>query len=543
VVAIIFVLRGVIFLLRTVIVFILMVISPLAIMAGLSDEFKSYFYQWLGAMQAMLIAPLPAAICFRLVTTYVTSVPNPNADPAGFLLKLIYIASFLSIGGILMFKIAGQAGEMIFGVVVGAIGALVGVMAGGGSAVASTSASNSSGGAKAGNNSEGNSGSGIGQGQLSYYNNGGGGAGGMAIPRAASASGNGGSSGGGGWSSNSGGEVGAASFGGYDMQQRQQAEQMTRAIRSLSETLTASRYESALDKLYRGPAGGGPFHNYEANRNTQSLLHAAGRAAGITNAPHVTFVPVGRRVASSNSNPDLPGGESENELPDNVVPHQPEPPHTPEVTTTIPPSSRPLQGQVVEEIERSGLSEGAPAPRLPGPAWPSPLPVTTTVVSPSLPPAAPRLTSGSPTSQAYQGAVVYVGPASASFGSGQALPLPPPPPQYDTGGTIEAREIITPIEGSPNAVVISNVLTDPYGNEDSWFDSPNFVPESSITDQSHSYSQTEIAAPVIITPPPVVEPTSKVSHSTPADTAPTTSPGADENVKVSEFAPPNGEKI
>lgn len=122
--SLVFIVLGLVFFLRTIIIFILFAISPLAIVAGLTEEFKPWFGRWLSSVQAMLIAPLPVAICFALVKAFTGAIPAANGDPAGFILQLVYIISFLAIGAILMFKIAGQVGGLAFGLAAAGLGAL-----------------------------------------------------------------------------------------------------------------------------------------------------------------------------------------------------------------------------------------------------------------------------------------------------------------------------------------------------------------------------------------------------------------------------------
>lgn len=130
--AIVFMVLGLVFFLRTIIVFILFALSPLAIVAGLTEEFRPWFGRWLSSVQAMLIAPLPVAICFALVKAFTKAIPSANGDPAGFILQLVYIISFLAIGAILMFKIAGSVGGMAFGLAAAGLGMLTQGMVGAG---------------------------------------------------------------------------------------------------------------------------------------------------------------------------------------------------------------------------------------------------------------------------------------------------------------------------------------------------------------------------------------------------------------------------
>lgn len=123
-VAIIFIVLGLVFFLRTILIFILFALSPLAVVAGLTEEFRPWFTRWLQSMQAMLIAPIPVAVCFALVKAFTGTIPAANADPAGFSLQLVYIGSFMFIGAVLMFKIAGEVGGFMFGVAAAGLGAV-----------------------------------------------------------------------------------------------------------------------------------------------------------------------------------------------------------------------------------------------------------------------------------------------------------------------------------------------------------------------------------------------------------------------------------
>ncbi|HEX2911052.1 MAG TPA: type IV secretion system protein [Chloroflexia bacterium] len=131
-VALEFIALGVIFLLRTILVFILFACSPLAVVAGLSEEMRPWFDRWLGALQAMLIAPIPVAISLRMVQAFSDPALLSSADtnPPQFLLQLVYLASFLLIACLLMFKIAGSVGGFVFGLAAGAFAALGGAAVG-----------------------------------------------------------------------------------------------------------------------------------------------------------------------------------------------------------------------------------------------------------------------------------------------------------------------------------------------------------------------------------------------------------------------------
>lgn len=156
--SIVFMVLGLVFFLRTIIIFILFAISPLAIVAGLTEEFRPWFGRWLSSVQAMLIAPIPVAICFALVKAFTKAIPSANGDPAGFILQLVYIISFLAIGAILMFKIAGSVGGMAFGLAAAGAGfltqGLVGGVLGKGSETTESESQTSGGKGKAAKNNQ-----------------------------------------------------------------------------------------------------------------------------------------------------------------------------------------------------------------------------------------------------------------------------------------------------------------------------------------------------------------------------------------------------
>lgn len=129
--SVIWVLLGLCFLLRGIILFILFCLSPLAVVAGMTEEFRPWLGRWLEQMQAMLIAPIPVAVCIALVEAFSKSLPSAHDDPANFILQLIYVVAFLLIAALLMFKIAGAAGGVMFGLAVAGLSAAAGLVTGG----------------------------------------------------------------------------------------------------------------------------------------------------------------------------------------------------------------------------------------------------------------------------------------------------------------------------------------------------------------------------------------------------------------------------
>jgi hypothetical protein len=126
----VFILLGIAFFLRTIIAFLLFVLAPLAIIAGLTEELRDWFKRWLDCLVGLLIAPIPVAISLALVNTFVDTLPSAKLNPPEFMLRVIYVIAFLAVGAILMFKIAAQAGGLMYGLVTVGISSLAGFAAG-----------------------------------------------------------------------------------------------------------------------------------------------------------------------------------------------------------------------------------------------------------------------------------------------------------------------------------------------------------------------------------------------------------------------------
>lgn len=293
--AIVFIGLGLVFFLRTILVFILFVLSPLAIVAGLSEEFREWFSRWLSSIQAMLIAPIPVAICFALIKSFSKTIPSAHDNPPEFILQMVYIIAFLAMGAILMFKIAGQVGGLFYGLAVagaslaagyatgGMSAALAAMRGGGGGNSENEPEAEASGGASTRSSSAANS---------SIRGSGNGGTSGSAIPN--------GSDGGGSGSGSGGGSalVGAsASNMAGSAAQSQQLGQMIMSMRSLNESMQASMLKVASSTSATGSiggAGGGgngnlPF-GYRTHSNVHSALSWAGQEAGVSN-PYFNFAP------------------------------------------------------------------------------------------------------------------------------------------------------------------------------------------------------------------------------------------------------------
>ena len=111
---------------------IMLCLSPLAVVAATTDESKPWFGKWLAGIQSLLVAPIPVAVCLALVGAFLggDGIPPAHEDPAGFLLRLVYVLSFLAIGSLMMFRIAGQTGGALYGLAVAGASALGGYAVG-----------------------------------------------------------------------------------------------------------------------------------------------------------------------------------------------------------------------------------------------------------------------------------------------------------------------------------------------------------------------------------------------------------------------------
>lgn len=285
--SVVFIVLGLVFFLRTILIFILFALSPLAVAAGLTEEFKPWFGRWLGSVQAMLIAPIPVAICFALVKAFTGAIPSAQGDPAGFILQLVYIISFLTIGAILMFKIAGEVGGLAFGLAAAGLGTVAGY--GVGAALGKSGGNDKSDSSQV----EGSSGAGT-TGEEAKRKSSGSSSGGISSASSTgSAVGSSGLPGGGSLPALASSGM-AMSSAGADQQQRQ----LLNALRSLNESMSASAMARPPLPVQpnRLPApgsssrsGGGNFAHNTAF-NVQSGLLWAGSAAGI-NAPYFRLGP------------------------------------------------------------------------------------------------------------------------------------------------------------------------------------------------------------------------------------------------------------
>ena len=120
VLGLIWLLLGIVFLVRSVLVFILYALAPLAFLAAATDDFKAWFEAWFEEVMNLIIAPIPVAICIRLVVAFadVNQLKNVNAanlDTFGdSLVQLVYILFFMVIGVVLMGKIGGKVSGAMF---------------------------------------------------------------------------------------------------------------------------------------------------------------------------------------------------------------------------------------------------------------------------------------------------------------------------------------------------------------------------------------------------------------------------------------------
>ncbi len=363
--AIVFMVLGLVFFLRTIIVFILFALSPLAIVAGLTEEFRPWFGRWLSSVQAMLIAPIPVAICFALVKAFTKAIPSANGDPAGFILQLVYIISFLAIGAILMFKIAGSVGGMAFGLAAAGLGMLTQGMVGAGLSKSSESGEGSAGEGEKSTSGKRGSRSTSSPASSSQFDNG---ATGEGIAAAAVISGGGGAA-------TMSAPGASASNAGAEQQQRQ----LLNALRSLNENISVTTRQNTT-MTTRLPNERRLQAARTAGFNMQNGLLWMGNEAGLS-APYFQFSPPAinhqstttiRTTSEQNTSKSYPGqvgGQVANSLEEGA---------TGQVPAAVQPAG-PTRPQIV-----------TPQPQPPAPAATRPLnsPVPQPHVQPVTPPAA-----------------------------------------------------------------------------------------------------------------------------------------------------------
>ncbi len=281
--ALVFIFLGVVFLLRTVLVFILFAMSPLGVLAGTLDEFKPWFFKWFQSVQAMLIAPLPVAICFRLIGSFAQNVPSAHDNPPEFILTMVYIICFLAIGALLMFKIAGALGGVLFGALTAAAGFAVGGIVGGIGGL-NWGLSRNGGADEQAKTAQEKKKVTSGTSQLE--------------------------SGSGGDSEASGLGGSGAGSPGFGLQERKQQMEMASALRTLTETMKASSFSQSSPL----PT---PRFSHAAHDNFGSVMRWAGEEAGVS-APYLSLAPYRSRYGQNSGSNNLlifqPSGQSETGL-------------------------------------------------------------------------------------------------------------------------------------------------------------------------------------------------------------------------------------
>jgi hypothetical protein len=291
---------GLCFFLRTILIFIMFCLSPLAVIAGATDEFKSWFGKWMGSVQSLLIAPIPVAVCLALVKTFLSNgkIVPAHEDPAGFLLILIYVLAFTAIAGVLMFKIAGQTGGALFGLAVGAGAAIGGYAAGIGSNVARGSFN------RAGDAA------GFASGKLGEHTD----AVREGILPLPKWMGGDGKEPGSAMRGNRSGEIAAAEMVGATAGQQQSQTELIGALRAMNANTAAAQMANVASLAPAGAGAGAGFRprpaqlnnfNHGVHQNLQSMGQWAGQAAGI-DTPYVTFAPQAPRVSYPNNAPTNP---------------------------------------------------------------------------------------------------------------------------------------------------------------------------------------------------------------------------------------------
>lgn len=271
--SVIWILLGLCFLLRGIILFILFCLSPLAVVAGMTEEFRPWLGRWLEQMQAMLIAPIPVAICIALVEAFSKSLPSAHDDPANFILQLIYVVAFLLIAALLMFKIAGAAGGVMFGLAVAGLSAAAGLVTGGiGAGIANIKSGGGGGSATAGASANDNTAALTSPPSASTNTTTV-----VAASRSASAASD---------AIGTGAAAAPATTSVAVIQQTQT--EMTSALRTMNANNSAN--------MIAGAGGSAMLSNFRfghvAHQNMQSLGHYLGNSVGVS-GPHFSFVPSG----------------------------------------------------------------------------------------------------------------------------------------------------------------------------------------------------------------------------------------------------------
>lgn len=125
VVALIFVILGLAFFVRTILIILMYILSGPAVVAAASDEFRPWFFRWWSSVQALLISPIPVSACLLLVMKATSLVANSSdvergpfqaaTDPYQFATYMIYVACFLVAAAWFLIALTAQSGRVAFG--------------------------------------------------------------------------------------------------------------------------------------------------------------------------------------------------------------------------------------------------------------------------------------------------------------------------------------------------------------------------------------------------------------------------------------------
>jgi hypothetical protein len=123
--SLVFLALGIAFFARTVLIIIMYVLSGPAVIAAASDEFRGWFLKWWQSVLALVISPLPVAVCLLLVQQASNLVLNASdvdrgpfqagTDPYSFATYLIYVCCFLIAAAWFLVALTAQSGRIAVG--------------------------------------------------------------------------------------------------------------------------------------------------------------------------------------------------------------------------------------------------------------------------------------------------------------------------------------------------------------------------------------------------------------------------------------------
>ncbi len=154
--SLVFVVLGIAFFIRTVLIILMFVLVGPAIVAGTTEEFRGWTGRWWSCVQALLISPIPVAVCLVLVLKTSSLIINSSdvdqgpfqaaTDPYQFATYMIYVTCFLIAASWFLIALTAQSSRIAFGalrsgaravkVSLGGVAAGAGIIGAGGGAAA-----------------------------------------------------------------------------------------------------------------------------------------------------------------------------------------------------------------------------------------------------------------------------------------------------------------------------------------------------------------------------------------------------------------------